>query len=180
MRRTFGFDVLACPRCGGRLRLIALIEHASVIQRIVRHLGLPTEIPEPRPARAPPLPLAVRTRSVDDDATTVGPCSSARVASTRRRCACSRVRRTDLAVDHPSRLRSSARAQRDANTVDAGFACLPGLVADPALRALSGLPEFGRLRAEVERRHQRALAAFKAARGHDTLELSGEAERPRV
>jgi uncharacterized protein YbaR (Trm112 family) len=31
MRRTFGFDVLACPRCGGRLRLIALIEQAAVI-----------------------------------------------------------------------------------------------------------------------------------------------------
>ena len=26
MRRTFGIDVLACPRCGGRFRLIALIE----------------------------------------------------------------------------------------------------------------------------------------------------------
>ena len=30
MRRTFGFDVLACPRCGGRLRLVALIEHMPV------------------------------------------------------------------------------------------------------------------------------------------------------
>jgi hypothetical protein len=28
MRRTFGLDVLACPRCGGRLRLVALIEQA--------------------------------------------------------------------------------------------------------------------------------------------------------
>jgi hypothetical protein len=54
MRRTFGFDVLACPRCGGRLRLVALIEQASVVQRILRHLGLPTELPEARPARAPP------------------------------------------------------------------------------------------------------------------------------
>jgi putative transposase len=54
MRRTFGLDVLACPRCGGRLRLVALIEQASVVQRILRHLGLPTEVPEPRPARAPP------------------------------------------------------------------------------------------------------------------------------
>jgi len=53
MARTFGFDVLACPRCGGRLRLIALIEEAAVIERILRHLGLPTEIPAPRPARAP-------------------------------------------------------------------------------------------------------------------------------
>jgi hypothetical protein len=54
MRRTFGLDVLACPRCGGRLRLVALIEQASVVQRILRHLRLPTEVPEPRPARAPP------------------------------------------------------------------------------------------------------------------------------
>jgi hypothetical protein len=54
MQRTFGVDVRACPRCGGRLRLVALIEQASVVQRIVRHLGLPTEVPEPRPARAPP------------------------------------------------------------------------------------------------------------------------------
>ena len=57
MRRTFGFDVLACLRCGGRLRLIALIEQAAVIQRILGHLGLSTEIPVPRPARAPPLPI---------------------------------------------------------------------------------------------------------------------------
>lgn len=54
MQRTFGFDVLACPRCGGRLRLVALIEAASVIGRILRHLGVPAEIPPPRPARAPP------------------------------------------------------------------------------------------------------------------------------
>jgi hypothetical protein len=54
MRRTFGLDVLACPRCGGRLRLVALIEHAAAVQRILRHLGLPAEVPEPRPARAPP------------------------------------------------------------------------------------------------------------------------------
>ena len=55
MRRAFGFDVLACPRCGGRLRLIALIEESAVTQRILRHLGLPTEVPAARPARAPPL-----------------------------------------------------------------------------------------------------------------------------
>jgi hypothetical protein len=48
--------VLACPRCGGRFRLIALIEQASTIQRILQHLGLPAEVPSPRPARAPPRP----------------------------------------------------------------------------------------------------------------------------
>ena len=31
-----------------------LLEQASVVQRILRHLGLPTEVPEPRPARAAP------------------------------------------------------------------------------------------------------------------------------
>ena len=54
MARTFGIDVLACPRCGGRLQLIAMIEDARVIARILRHLGVPTEVPTPRPARPPP------------------------------------------------------------------------------------------------------------------------------
>ena len=54
MQRSFGFDVLACPRCGGRFRLVALIEHAGAVRRILRHLGLPAEVPPPRPARAPP------------------------------------------------------------------------------------------------------------------------------
>jgi hypothetical protein len=61
------FDVLACPRCGGRLRLIALIEEAAVIGRILQHLGVPTEIPAPRPARAPPLTVGVRNVDGWDD-----------------------------------------------------------------------------------------------------------------
>jgi hypothetical protein len=40
------------------LRLIALIEEASVIERILRHLRLPTDVPTPRPGRAPPLDVA--------------------------------------------------------------------------------------------------------------------------
>jgi hypothetical protein len=59
MRRTFGFDVLACSRFGGRLRLIAVIEQPAVIQRILRHLGLPDVVPAARPPRAPPLAEAV-------------------------------------------------------------------------------------------------------------------------
>jgi hypothetical protein len=57
MRRSFGFDVLACDRCGGRLRLIALIQQAAVISRILTHLVLPVEVPTPQPARSPPLGL---------------------------------------------------------------------------------------------------------------------------
>jgi len=57
LRRSFEFDVLECPRCGGRLQLIAVIEDPAVIERILRHLGLPTDIPEARPARPPPMPF---------------------------------------------------------------------------------------------------------------------------
>jgi hypothetical protein len=57
MQRGFGFDVLACPRCPGRLALGALIQAPAVINRILAHLGLPTTVPTMRPAREPPLPL---------------------------------------------------------------------------------------------------------------------------
>jgi hypothetical protein len=37
------------------MRLVATIDQRAVIDRILRHLGLPTDLPVPRPARAPPL-----------------------------------------------------------------------------------------------------------------------------
>ena len=50
MARSFGFDALACPGCGGRLRLVATIDQRALIDPILRHLGLPTEIPVPASA----------------------------------------------------------------------------------------------------------------------------------
>jgi hypothetical protein len=64
MQRSFGFDVLACPRCPGRLRLLAVIEDRTAVRRILTHLGLPTEVPRPRPPRAPP--RRVRSFPPDD------------------------------------------------------------------------------------------------------------------
>ena len=55
MARAFLLDVLECPRCSGRMKLIALIEEPKVVRKILDHLGLPTDIPSPRPARSPPL-----------------------------------------------------------------------------------------------------------------------------
>ena len=55
MRRVFDLDVLACPRCGGRMTVIATIEAGEVMRTILRHLGLPTEPPSPLPARPPPV-----------------------------------------------------------------------------------------------------------------------------
>lgn len=46
LRRTFSVDVLDCPECGGRLRLLATITQRKVIEKVLSHLGLPTASPE--------------------------------------------------------------------------------------------------------------------------------------
>jgi Putative transposase len=55
MRRVFDLDVLECPRCGGRMSVIATIEAADVLRKILAHLRLPTDPPAPLPARPPAL-----------------------------------------------------------------------------------------------------------------------------
>jgi hypothetical protein len=50
MRRAFDIDVLACPACGGRLRLIAFILDSQTIRAMLGSLGVSTEEPD----RAPP------------------------------------------------------------------------------------------------------------------------------
>jgi hypothetical protein len=52
LRRTFAIGVLACPDCGGRLRLVATIADRQVIEKILAHLGLPLAPPSPAPARS--------------------------------------------------------------------------------------------------------------------------------
>jgi hypothetical protein len=54
MRRAFAVDVLRCQRCEGRLRLLAAVMNPKSVRAILSNLGLPTEAPELRPARAPP------------------------------------------------------------------------------------------------------------------------------
>ena len=41
LRRVFKVDVLACARCGGRMRVIAVIEQPPAIEKILSHLGMP-------------------------------------------------------------------------------------------------------------------------------------------
>ena len=50
MQRAFEIDVVACPRCGGRLRLIATVEDPRAIREVLDALALSTEAVE----RAPP------------------------------------------------------------------------------------------------------------------------------
>jgi hypothetical protein len=54
LKRAFEIDVLNCPWCGGKRKLIALITDGAVVRRILEHLGLPTAAPVLAPARSPP------------------------------------------------------------------------------------------------------------------------------
>ena len=52
MRRVLNLDVLACPRCGSRLRVLATVQDPEVVRAILTHLGV---APGPdRPGPAPP------------------------------------------------------------------------------------------------------------------------------
>jgi hypothetical protein len=56
MRRTFAIDTLACPACGGRLRLLGVITKRATGQKILEHLGIAAEpVVVPR-ARGPDWP----------------------------------------------------------------------------------------------------------------------------
>jgi hypothetical protein len=54
LKRVFLVDVLDCPRCHGRMRVIAAVMQAEATEKILRHLGLPAEPPRILPPRAPP------------------------------------------------------------------------------------------------------------------------------
>ncbi len=61
MRRAFGIDVLACPNCGGRLRLITTLHDPAAIRKILAHPALSHSRQNPGPA--PPASGAGRRHS---------------------------------------------------------------------------------------------------------------------
>ena len=54
LARVFAKDVHLCPNCGGHRKIIAWITEPEPIAKILNHLGLSTELPAHKPARAPP------------------------------------------------------------------------------------------------------------------------------
>jgi hypothetical protein len=53
MKRTFGFDVLRCPKCSRKMHVIATLTEPPVVRQILEHLGVRAS-PLPRaPARDP-------------------------------------------------------------------------------------------------------------------------------
>jgi hypothetical protein len=55
LQRVFASDALACPRCGGRLRLLAAIHDPEVVRAILDCLNLPSRAPPLAPARRDPI-----------------------------------------------------------------------------------------------------------------------------
>ena len=51
LHRVWGWDVLPCPRCDGRMKVIALIQDRAVIVKILPHMGLSTAEIVPAPLR---------------------------------------------------------------------------------------------------------------------------------
>ena len=49
-----GIDALACPECGGRMRVLAVISEPAIVRQILDHLGVPSEPPTLAKPRAPP------------------------------------------------------------------------------------------------------------------------------
>jgi len=50
LKRVFEVDVLACPRCGAQMRILAAINPPEAIRKILACLGLPTRAPPIAPA----------------------------------------------------------------------------------------------------------------------------------
>ena len=51
IRKVYKVDPLACPGCGGRMKIIAFLTDFSVVERIIHHLKLTFVENKPPPPR---------------------------------------------------------------------------------------------------------------------------------
>jgi hypothetical protein len=54
LARTFAVDVLECPTCQGRMKLLALVKDPKSITGYLATVGEETEVPRRSPGRGPP------------------------------------------------------------------------------------------------------------------------------
>ena len=54
LQHTFGFDLEICPRCGGKMKKIAIITHHSIAKKILKSMGLYDEDSLRARSRGPP------------------------------------------------------------------------------------------------------------------------------
>jgi Putative transposase len=67
LKRCFSIDVLRCPSCNGRMRLVALVTDPKQARRFLHGVGEPTEPPARAPARAPYWQSRVLRRAARDE-----------------------------------------------------------------------------------------------------------------
>ena len=54
LKRTFDVDVLHCPKCNGRMKLVAMVTAPKSIARYLKRLGELEDVPPRAPSRGPP------------------------------------------------------------------------------------------------------------------------------
>jgi len=69
LERTFAVDVLVCPSCQGRMRLLAVVKNPVSIARYLAAAGELTEAPSRAPGRGPPYwkSQVLRRQALGDD-----------------------------------------------------------------------------------------------------------------
>jgi hypothetical protein len=69
LARTFAVDVLVCPTCQGRIKLLALVKSPESIARYLATVGEATEVPRRSPGRGPPYwkSRVLRRHALGDD-----------------------------------------------------------------------------------------------------------------
>ena len=67
LKRVFLVDVLECPKCKGRMKILAVVTKPASVRRILDHLGLPGAAPRLQAARSPPQMELVEERVGSND-----------------------------------------------------------------------------------------------------------------
>ena len=65
LKRVFMTDALTCPKCQGRMKILAAITERDAIRKILDHLGIPSEAPRRSVARPPPQADLSGTADID-------------------------------------------------------------------------------------------------------------------
>jgi hypothetical protein len=66
LKRVFMTDALTCPKCQGRMKILAAITKPEAIRKIMDHLGIPGEAPRRTTARPPPQAELSSTADIDE------------------------------------------------------------------------------------------------------------------
>ncbi len=54
VRKVFEVDPVRCAKCGGEMKLVAVVLNDGELDRILAHEGWPVEFPKTKPSRSPP------------------------------------------------------------------------------------------------------------------------------